>query len=74
MRNISQAGLAKLASRYGNEPITIIEVDWVDGSTAGYADRTIGDIPGRIVEVGDLDNAVNVNGNGSDGQSTGGST
>ena len=74
MRNISQAGLAKLASRYGNEPITIIEVDWVDGSTAVYADRTIGDIPGRIVEVGDLDNAVNVNGNGSDGQSTGGST
>jgi hypothetical protein len=74
MRNISQAGLAKLASRYGNEPITIIEVDWVDGSTAVYADRTIGDIPGRIVEVSDLDNAVNVNGNGSDGQSTGGST
>ena len=74
MRNISQAGLAKLASRYGNEPITIIEVDWVDGSTAVYADRTIGDIPGRIVEVGNLDNAVNVNGNGSDGQSTGGST
>ena len=74
MRNISEAGLAKLALRYGNEPITIIEVDWVDGTTAVYADRTIGDIPGRIVEVGDLDNAVNVNGNGSDGQSTGGST
>jgi len=74
MRNISEAGLAKLAMRYGNEPVTIIEVDWVDGTTAVYADRTIGDIPGRIVEVGDLDNVVNVNGNGSDGQSTGGST
>ena len=65
MRNISQAGLAKLAARYGNEPITIIEVDWVDGSTAVYADRTLGDIPGRIIEVGDLDNAVNVNSNSS---------
>lgn len=60
MRNISQAGLAKLANRYGNEPITIIEVDWVNGTTARYADRTVGSIPGRIVEVGDLDNVVNV--------------
>ena len=33
----------------------------MDGSTAVYADRTIGDIPGRIVEVGELDNAVNLN-------------
>ena len=51
MRNISQAGLAKLASRYGNEPITIIEVDWVDGTTAVYADRDVDNIPGRIIEV-----------------------
>jgi hypothetical protein len=64
VRNISAAGLAKLATRYGTEPITIIEVDWVDGSTARYADRTIGTIPGRIVEVGDLDNVVNVSNNG----------
>ena len=42
MRNISEAGLAKLAARCGNEPITIIEVDWVDGTTAVYADRTVG--------------------------------
>jgi hypothetical protein len=63
VRNISDAGLAKLAARCGNEPITIIEVDWVDGSTAVYADRTVGTIPGRIVEVGDLDNVVNVSAN-----------
>jgi hypothetical protein len=55
--------LAKLAARCGNEPIAIIEVDWVDGATAIYADRTVGDIPGRIVEVGDLDNVVNVSDN-----------
>jgi len=60
VRSISEAGLAKLAARCGNEPITIIEVDWVNGSTAVYADRTVGDILGRIVEVGDMDNVVNV--------------
>ncbi|MFH1267598.1 MAG: hypothetical protein ABIK89_17910, partial [Planctomycetota bacterium] len=63
MRSISAAGLAKLATRYGNEPITIIEVDWVAGSTMRYADRTVGTIPGRIIEVGDLDNVVNVSSN-----------
>ena len=64
MRNISAAGLTKLATRCGNEPITIIKVDWVDGTTAVYADRTVGTIPGRIVEVGDLDNVVNVSNSG----------
>jgi hypothetical protein len=63
MRDISAAGLAKLATRYGNEPITIIEVDWVAGATSAYADRTFGSIPGRIVEVGDLDNVVGVSNN-----------
>jgi len=63
MRSISAAGLAKLATRYGNEPITIIEVDWVAGATSAYADRIVGSIPGRIVEVGDLDNVVSVSNN-----------
>ena len=67
MRSISAAGLAKLATRYGNEPITIIEMDWVAGSTVAYADRTVRSIPGRIIEVGDLDNVVNVSGS-SDSQ------
>ena len=67
MRNISAAGLAKLAERHGNEPITIVEVDWVKGKATAYADRTVGTIPGRIIEVGDLDDAVNISGN-SDSQ------
>ena len=67
MRSISAAGLAKLAERYGNEPITIVEIDWVAGKTTAYADRTVGSIPGRIIEVGDLDDVVNVSGN-SDSQ------
>jgi len=65
MRTISAAALAKLAQQYGNEPITIIEVDWVSGRTASYADRTVGAIPGRILEVGDLDNVVAVSASNS---------
>jgi len=65
MRNISPAGLAKLATRLGNEPITIIEVDWAPNYTRAYADRDVGDIPGRIIEVGDLDNVVNVSASNS---------
>jgi hypothetical protein len=63
VRNISQAGLAKLAQRHGTEPITIIEVNWVAGNTKSYADRAVGSIPGKIVELGDLDNVVNVSDN-----------
>jgi len=65
MRNISPTALAKLAEHHGNEPITIIEVDWVAHRTAYYADRTVGDIPGRIIEVSDLDNVVAVSDNSS---------
>ena len=54
MRNISTAGLAKLAQHHGNEPIAIVEIDWVDGKTTAYADRTVGSIPGRIIELSAL--------------------
>ena len=69
MRNISAAGLAKLATRHGNEPITILEVDWATNCTRSYADRDVGTgastIPGKIIEVGDMDNVVNVLANNS---------
>jgi len=66
MRNISPAGLAKLANRQGNEPITICEIDWVVGRAASsYADRDVEGISGRIIEVGDLDNVVGVSNNTS---------
>ena len=70
MRNISEAGLAKLATKLGNEPICLVEIDWVDGGTAAYADRTVGSIPGRIVELGDLDDASSLSGSGSTAQLT----
>jgi len=67
MRSISVAGLTQLAQRHGNEPITIVEIDWVVGKTTAYADRTVASVPGRIIEVGELDDVVNVSGN-SDSQ------
>ena len=79
MRNISSNGLAKLATKYGIEPINIIEVDWFNSSytvapdgeitpngtpmTLSYADRTIPGpptIPGKIVNIGALDNVVDM--------------
>jgi hypothetical protein len=46
----------------------IVEVDWVDDGTVSYADRTVESIPGRIVGVSDLDDVVNVGGNGDSQQ------
>jgi hypothetical protein len=64
VRSISASALAKLATKLGNEPVTIIEVDWTGGDAPlSYADRAIGPIPGRILEVGPLDNVINVSGN-----------
>ncbi len=61
MRNLSGDALNKLATKLGTEPVTIIEIDWVeDGSSILYADRTVGTILGKIQEVGDLDNVINV--------------
>jgi hypothetical protein len=61
MRNISAGGLAKIAQKKGTEPILIIEVDWSPDATVQYADRDIGaGIKGRITQVGDLDNVIDV--------------
>ena len=68
VRSISQrASYAGQAS--GNEPITIVEVDWAAGlPTRSYADRTVSGIPGKIIEVGALDNVVDVNANNNSQQ------
>ena len=65
MRSISAAGLAKLRTTHGIEPICIVEIDWVDGGTSVYADKTVGSIPGKIVELSDFDDAANISGSGS---------
>jgi hypothetical protein len=54
--------LDKLAVKYGNEPVCIIEIDWFSGPIS-YADKYVQPIPGKIVELGDLDDVVNVSNN-----------
>ena len=70
MRNISANGLAKLRTRLGNEPICIVEIDWVPGSTSAYADRTVASIPGKIVELSELDDVTSASGHSSNQQVT----
>lgn len=62
MRNLSSAALAKIANNMGNEPIVIIEVEWVRNSNnrIAYSERNLNGIPGRILEVSSLDNVVNI--------------
>jgi len=60
MRTISAGGLAKLAQQKGTEPIVIIEVDWGGSAPVSYADRTIGAIKGKIIQLGDLDNVIDI--------------
>ena len=48
MRNLSANALAKIATTHGNEPITIMEVDWIEDDAAkSYADRTVTGIQGK---------------------------
>lgn len=67
MRNLSAGALTKLAQRYGNEPIIIIEVAWNEEGIIPYAERKVGNIKGRILEVTNLDNVITVS-SGSDSQ------
>ena len=41
MRNISSNGLAKLANKLGNEPIVIVEADWVDAVVGSELTTTV---------------------------------
>lgn len=66
MRNLSANALAKIAATHGNEPITIVEIDWIEGGGPKlYADRTVGSIEGKILEVGALDNVIGISNNSS---------
>ena len=60
MRNLSAQALAKIQQDFGSEPITIVEVEWTKGGTQTYADRTINDIPGRILSIGRLDALLDI--------------
>lgn len=67
-RQINANALAKLAEQYGTEPVTIIEVQWVeDGPFVPYADKDVQGIPGKIIEISPIDAIVQITRN-SDSQ------
>jgi hypothetical protein len=57
------AAMTALTSRYGVEPVSLIEISWTDGNQSLYADRDVEGIPGRIVEISGLDATIKVDGN-----------
>jgi hypothetical protein len=59
MRTLSGTALTQIATQYGNEPITILDIAWQkDGSPLQYADRQVSSIPGKILQVGTLDSVI----------------
>lgn len=68
MRTISANSLAKLTKKLGTEPISIVEVDWGNGAPVSYADKPVSGIPGKILELGALDNVIDVLNNSSSQQ------
>lgn len=59
MRNLSAGALAKIAQKKGTEPINIIEIDWGSGPVS-YADRAIGQIQGKTLELAPLDSEIDL--------------
>lgn len=64
MRNISNSGIAALTQQKGGEPLVVIEVFWDGVHSRIYCDRKFQfeNIEGKIVEVSDLDDVVNIAG------------
>jgi hypothetical protein len=66
MRTLSSAAVNAATAPYGSEPANIIEIQWVkNGSRTSYADKNIDSIPGRILQLSNLDFIVDVS-SGSD--------
>lgn len=54
-----------LATAQGLKPSILIEIDWTDGGTAKYADKTVGAYRGKILSIDSLDSIIKVS-EGSD--------
>jgi len=63
MRNLSAAAINAVRTRLGTEPIVIIKIAWDaenEHMTNMYADRDIGTIPGKILDVSTIDNVISI--------------
>lgn len=62
-RPVSANSLAALNQNLGTEPVVIVEIQWVEGgSVYTYSDKNINSDEGKILEVGELDNTVTIQG------------
>lgn len=69
-RNISAGALTVLAEKLGNEPINILEVHWTDETVIKYCDKTIDNLPGKILEISALDEVINIQQSGTTSEIT----
>ncbi len=67
MRILNPAAQTRVANRFGNEPIMIIDIAWNGVDVLQYAERDIPNINGRILEVSTLDSIVTIS-KGDDSQ------
>ncbi len=68
MRTISAASLAEITTKFGTEPVNIIDIAWVVGEQVySYADKEIAGAQGKILEISNFDNTINIT-NSSDSQ------
>ncbi len=57
-RTLTTAAQDLIAEPVGVEPIVIIEIEWVAGTTVSYADKDMPGILGKILQVSDLDEVI----------------
>ena len=58
MRILTANAIAEIAKNLGTEPLNIIEIEWVSGSTSSYSDKEILGIPGKILQLSNFDNVL----------------
>lgn len=60
MRNISDAVLAHIGNVQGIEPVNIVRVWWTSTGYIDYADREFDGVKGSVLDIGQLEDVINV--------------
>ena len=61
-RTLTAAALAKIATAQGIEPINIVEIEFVPGTTINYSDKPSALGVGKIMSLSEVDDIVNLSG------------
>ena len=68
MRQLTQAAKALVATQLGVEPVCVVSVAWDGVNFISYADKDFQGVPGRILQLGNLDDVRNLSGSGGNAQ------